>query len=83
MGRRQAGFQTAPATKCLAVGWGSAATVLACRQRGAGSWKAVGSTPDIWANWPTAWVISWLIAFPTVMVVLPLVLKLVELPGQR
>lgn len=49
--------------------------------------KAIGFSPELLTAWLKAWGISWLVAFPTVMVVLPLVRKiagvLVETPGQR
>lgn len=35
------------------------------------SWMALGA-------WPLAWISSWIIAFPTVLVVLPIVRRLVS-----
>jgi hypothetical protein len=49
--------------------------------------KAIGFTPDLVQSWLKAWGVSWLVAFPTVLVVLPVVRRLagmvVEAPGQR
>ncbi len=49
--------------------------------------KAIGITPDLMLSWLKAWGVSWVVAFPTVLVVLPLVRRLagliVESPGGR
>ena len=49
--------------------------------------KAIGLPPDLFRMWLQAWGVSWLIAFPAVMVVLPLVRRivglLVEPPGTK
>ncbi|MEM7694817.1 MAG: DUF2798 domain-containing protein [Pseudomonadota bacterium] len=39
--------------------------------------RAVGPTPDYPALWLQAWLASWAIAFPSVLVVAPLVRRLV------
>ena len=41
--------------------------------------KSLGPTPAFLATWPSAWLLSWLVAFPTVLVVLPLVRRIVGL----
>ena len=41
--------------------------------------KSLGPTPAFMATWPAAWAISWLVAFPTLLVVLPLVRRIVAL----
>jgi Protein of unknown function (DUF2798) len=41
--------------------------------------KAVGLPPDLFSRWILAWGISWAVAFPTVLMVLPLVRKLAGL----
>ena len=38
---------------------------------------ALGPTAEVLERWPIAWVTSWAIAFPTVLVVLPIVRRLV------
>jgi hypothetical protein len=38
---------------------------------------ALGPKPEFLARWPIAWITSWIIAFPTVLVVLPMVRRLV------
>lgn len=48
--------------------------------------KAIGFVPDLFTSWLKAWGISWLVAFPTVLFVLPVVRRLaavfVEAPGK-
>lgn len=39
--------------------------------------RALGMTPDFFHSWMTSWGYSWLVAFPTVLVVAPLARKLV------
>ncbi|KRR00623.1 DUF2798 domain-containing protein [Bradyrhizobium valentinum] len=39
--------------------------------------KSLGPTPAFVTTWPAAWAISWLVAFPTLLAVLPLVRKIV------
>jgi len=41
--------------------------------------KSLGPTPAFVTTWPVAWAISWLVAFPTLLVVLPLVRRIVAL----
>lgn len=40
---------------------------------------SLGPTPAFIATWPSAWAISWMVAFPTLLMVLPLVRKIVAL----
>ena len=37
------------------------------------TWLSLGLSPDFLAVWSTAWGLSWLVAFPTLLSVLPLV----------
>ena len=39
--------------------------------------KSLGPQPDLPAVWLTAWGLSWLVAFPTLRLVLPLVRRIV------
>ncbi len=39
---------------------------------------ALGPGVEMLARWPLAWLTSWTIAFPTVLVVLPIVRRLVS-----
>ncbi|OAF13023.1 hypothetical protein AYJ54_45650 [Bradyrhizobium centrolobii] len=39
--------------------------------------KSLGPTPAFLATWPGAWGLSWLVAFPTLLVVLPMVRRIV------
>ena len=41
--------------------------------------KSLGPTQAFIATWPAAWAISWLVAFPTLLAVLPLVRRIVGL----
>ena len=41
--------------------------------------KSLGPTPAFLVTWPIAWALSWLVAFPTLLVVLPLVRRIVAL----
>lgn len=41
--------------------------------------KSLGPTPAFVATWPAAWALSWLIGFPALLVVLPLVRRIVAL----
>jgi hypothetical protein len=41
--------------------------------------KSLGPTSAFLLTWPSAWALSWLVAFPTLLVVLPLVRRLVTL----
>jgi len=38
---------------------------------------ALGPGAEFLARWPVAWISSWIIAFPTVLVVLPMVRRIV------
>ncbi|MDZ4365705.1 MAG: DUF2798 domain-containing protein [Afipia sp.] len=41
--------------------------------------KSLGATEAFLATWPAAWGISWLVAFPTLLAVLPLVRRIVAM----
>jgi hypothetical protein len=41
--------------------------------------KSLGATPAFVATWPIAWALSWLVAFPTLLALLPLVRRIVAL----
>lgn len=40
------------------------------------TFKGVGGVPNFWQLWLSAWAVSWLVAFPSLLVALPLVRKL-------
>lgn len=44
---------------------------------GIATWRALGVDLDFPMRWTTAWGASWAVAFPTVLVVAPLVRRLV------
>ncbi|CUA92084.1 Protein of unknown function (DUF2798) [Pannonibacter indicus] len=39
--------------------------------------KNLGFGPEFLANWPSAWALSWVIAFPVLLIALPLTRRLV------
>ncbi len=41
--------------------------------------RGFGATPEFWQRWPGAWGASWMVAFPVVLLVLPLVRRLTML----
>jgi hypothetical protein len=41
--------------------------------------RALGPSPDFLMTWPVAWGLSWLVAFPTLLLVLPLVRRIMAL----
>ncbi|MDX3808379.1 DUF2798 domain-containing protein [Bosea thiooxidans] len=41
--------------------------------------KALGFTGELLSIWPASWALSWLVAFPTLLLILPLVRRLVAL----
>ena len=59
--------------------------LMTCVVSGVSTWRAVGIVPDFTRIWMSAWALSWAVAFPVVMFVLPLsrriVAALVEPPG--
>lgn len=41
--------------------------------------KSLGPTPAFFETWPVAWGLSWIVAFPTLLAVMPLVRRIVGL----
>jgi hypothetical protein len=60
--------------------------IMSCVISGIATLKNAGLAPDTLARWMSAWGVSWLVAFPTLLVVLPLargiVGRLVQAPGR-
>lgn len=46
---------------------------------GVSTLNAVGFTPGFFSGWMVAWGLSWFVAFPTLLVVFPLVRRIVAL----
>ena len=44
---------------------------------GVSTLMSLGPTPAFVATWPAAWALSWLVAFPTLVALLPLVRRIV------
>jgi hypothetical protein len=49
---------------------------MTCIVSGISTLWALGFTREFLSRWPVAWGISWLIAFPSVLVVMPLVRRI-------
>ena len=52
--------------------------IMTCIVSGISTLWALGATREFLSRWPVAWGISWLIAFPTVLVVMPLVRRITQ-----
>ncbi len=50
---------------------------------GVSTLRSVGLVPEFYSLWLGAWGLSWLVAFPTLLLVLPLVRKLTGLVVER
>lgn len=54
---------------------------------GVSTWRALGLVDGFFGKWMPAWGLSWAIAFPTVLLIFPIVRKIVaffvEAPGSR
>jgi Protein of unknown function (DUF2798) len=46
---------------------------------GVSTWHALGLTPGFLGKWMSAWGFSWMVAFPTVLLLFPIVRKIVGL----
>jgi hypothetical protein len=40
---------------------------------GVATWRALGPVPGMFGTWMVSWMISWAIAFPTMVVMMPIV----------
>jgi hypothetical protein len=40
---------------------------------GVATWRALGWEPGVLATWMVSWMISWAVAFPTMLVMMPVV----------
>ncbi len=53
--------------------------IMTCVISGVSTLLALGPSQEALRRWPEAWGFSWLVAFPTLLVVLPIVRRLVAL----
>ena len=53
--------------------------IMTCIISGVSTLLALGASQEALRRWPEAWGFSWLVAFPTLLVVLPIVRRLVAL----
>lgn len=51
--------------------------MMTCIISAIATWRSLGLSPDFLALWPGAWALSWIVAFPTLLVLLPLVRRIV------
>lgn len=51
---------------------------MTCVVSAISTYKTLGLAPDFVVRWLPAWGLSWLVAFPTLLLVLPLVRKIVS-----
>ena len=49
---------------------------------GVSTLRSLGFSPDYFSVWPMAWLLSWVVAFPTLLMVMPLVRRIVGLVVQ-
>jgi hypothetical protein len=49
---------------------------------GVSTLKSLGTNAAFLSTWPIAWFLSWVVAFPTLLMVLPLVRRIVSLVVQ-
>ena len=52
--------------------------IMTCVISGVSTCLALGFSRDALGAWPVAWAMSWIVAFPTLLVVLPIVRHLVS-----
>lgn len=52
--------------------------IMTCIISGVSTFLALGFTREALGAWPIGWGMSWLVAFPTLLVVLPIVRHLVS-----
>lgn len=50
---------------------------MTCIVSGISTLRSIGFTPAFFNVWPVAWAMSWCVAFPTLLVVTPLVNRIV------
>ena len=78
------GFRKLPARYAAIVLPFFLSCIMTCLVSGISTLRGVGFTPGMLQLWMGSWAVSWLIAFPSMMAVLPLVRRLtgkfVEMP---
>lgn len=53
--------------------------LMTCIVSGISTFRVIGLSPDFVSTWMASWGWSWIVAFPTFMVVMPLTRRLVGL----
>ncbi len=49
---------------------------MSCLVSGIATWHSLGFVPNLFQSWMSAWAFSWVIAFPVLLVVLPVARRL-------
>lgn len=66
-----------PARYAPIVGLVVLSLFMTCIVSGISTLRSIGFAPNFFEVWPVAWAMSWCVAFPTLMVVTPLVNRIV------
>ncbi|TDR89132.1 DUF2798 domain-containing protein [Enterovirga rhinocerotis] len=53
--------------------------MMSCIVSAVATLRTLGFSPDFFALWPGAWALSWIVAFPTLLILLPLARRIVGL----
>lgn len=53
--------------------------IMSCVVSGISTMRTIGFAPDLLTQWLHGWMLSWLVAFPVVLLVLPFVRRLTGL----
>jgi hypothetical protein len=53
--------------------------LMSCVVSGVATFHSIGITPDFLATWMSGWGFSWMIAFPVLLIVLPVARRFVGL----
>ncbi len=51
--------------------------LMSCVVSGIATWRALGARSGFIAEWSGSWLVSWAIAFPTVLIVAPITRRIV------
>ncbi|QRE72323.1 DUF2798 domain-containing protein [Methylobacterium aquaticum] len=70
-------FRRLPASAAPLVTAFLLSVMMTCIVSGLATLLTLGPTPEALWHWPRAWGFSWLVAFPTLLLVLPLVRRAV------
>ena len=66
-----------PARYAPILGFVVLSLFMTCIVSGISTLRSIGFAPNFFQVWPAAWAMSWCVAFPTLMVVTPVVNRIV------